>query len=129
MKKLLKKFFNDIVNEINELSDSDLKKLESGDYKISIKVTKIASKTKTSETLSDEQISFVVSLLKECKDRESGYKVLIDNLKNRKHLEAFAKSIDVFVMKQDNVDKIREKIIEGTIGAVLRSNAIQGDKT
>lgn len=46
-------------------------------------------------------------------------------MKTRKELEMFAKEIGIYIMKTDKVDKIREKIIEGTIGALLRSTAIQ----
>jgi hypothetical protein len=34
-----------------------------------------------------------------------------------------------FLLKQDKADEIKAKIIESTIGAILRSNAIQGKTT
>jgi hypothetical protein len=128
-KNILLDFFNEIIDEIKELSDADLEKLKSGNFKIFLKVTKKKSINKISDSLSKEQITIVTDALKECVDRESGYNVLIEHIKSKNSLEAYAKSIDVFVMKQDNINRIREKIIEGTIGATLRSNAIQGGKT
>ena len=52
--------------------------------------------------------------------------MLSATFRSRKELEQFAKFLEVMVLKQDKVDHIKNKIIEATIGAVLRSNAIQG---
>lgn len=128
-KNILSRFFDQIAKEINGLTDSDIRKLESGEFSISLKIVKKNSTTNGSAVLSDQQISNINEKLKHCNDREAGKLILIEHLKNRKELEAFAKNIDVFVMKQDKIDKLREKIIEGTIGAALRSSAIQGSKT
>lgn len=128
-KILLTHLFKEILNEIESLSSSDQKKLESGDFSISLKVIKKSSLSKRSKELSEEEAQQILEQLKNCKNRELGHEILLSNFKNRKELEHFAKLIDVYVMKQDKIDRIREKIIEGTIGASLRSTVIQGKET
>jgi hypothetical protein len=123
-KELIVKLLGEIACEIDKLSLSELEKLESGEYNLSLKVTK-NKVSKGNVELPKINIEKLHSELKECADRESGHVLLKKYLKNRKQLEVFAKGIDVFVMKQDKVDKIRERIVEGVIGATLRSNAIQ----
>lgn len=128
-KELLLDFFDGIIKQIEGLNDTDIKKLESGDFSLGIKIIRKKKTNILNNILSKENISILTEELNKCDSRESGYAVLTSHLKNRKQLEAFAKEIDVFVMKQDKVERIKEKIIEGTIGATLRSNAIQGNKT
>ena len=128
-KELLLDFFDGIIKQIEVLNYTDIKKLESGEFSLGIKIIKKKKTSSLEDILSKEDISILTEKLKMCDSRELGYEILAAHLKNRKQLEAFAKEIDVFVMKQDKVDRIKEKIIEGTIGATLRSNAIQGNKT
>ncbi len=128
-KNLLLSFLDELIIEVESLSDIDIKKLESGEYKFSLKLVKKQSSNKTDTELTDSIIDDVLLELKKCADRESGYEILNKNFKNKKELEAFAKASDVFILKQDKVDTIKDKIIEGIIGASLRSLAIQGDNT
>ncbi len=123
-KEILLQLLDEVSCELTKLTEADFKKLKSGDYSLSLKLIK-KKVVKDRFDLQEEDIQDLFSKLKECKDRESGYSFLSEKLKNRKQLEAFAKGIDVFVMKQDKVDKIRERIVEGVIGATLRSQAIQ----
>tara|TARA_R100000353_G_scaffold169257_2_gene132247 strand:+ start:1344 stop:1730 length:387 start_codon:yes stop_codon:yes gene_type:complete len=125
VKNLTVRLLGELVVEIESLSESDLEKIEAGDYSISLKITK-KKNTKEDVELTEEQISNLLSELKSCADRESGIKLLIEQLKNKKQLEAFARGVDIYFMRQDKVDKIRERIVEGIIGASLRSSAIQG---
>ncbi len=117
--KVFQHILTEIVTQIGRLSNSDFEKINDGTYEISINVKKKLSDTVKKETISQ---------LNDCKSREAGIAILTSAFKNMKELEQFAKSIDVLVLKQDKIDHVREKIIEATVGAVLRSNAIQGKK-
>ena len=70
----------------------------------------------------------VNNLLNEASTREEGVLVLEENLKGRAELESFAKTIDVPIIKSDKVTNIKEKIVDATVGARLRSGAILGKK-
>lgn len=128
-KNLLLSFLNELVIEVKNLSSNDIKKLESGEYNFSIKLVKKQSATPANTGLNDSVFDAILLELKNCTEREVGYEILNNNFKNKKELEAFAKRSDVFILKQDKVDTIKDKIIEGIIGASLRSLAIQGGNT
>lgn len=120
-----------------DMSEEDLNKFLSDDYAFSLKFTKIISQknetgedssTSTYEKQSNREQVFteILSQLDLVTSREDGIKILNDNLKTKSALESFAKYIDVGVQKIDKTEKIRENIIESTVGARLRSDAIQG---
>lgn len=125
-KLLLSSFLEEILKEINELSEADIKKLESGEFSLSLKVTKKTATKSNTKEISDKDVDYILDELRVCTEREKGFEILVRKLKTRKDLEKFARIADVHVMKQDKVDRIREKIIEGIIGASLRSTVIQG---
>ncbi|MFM4902188.1 hypothetical protein [Aeromonas hydrophila] len=114
----------DALEEL-DLNLSDIESIVDGDHTISIKVIK---NNRLKRSLSKEpsfDFSEIISKLKVCDDRESGYAIIDTYLKNRKQLEIFAKDANIYIMKQDRIDRIKERIVEGIIGAKLRSNAIQ----
>lgn len=128
-KKTIIEFLEEILIELKTLSENDISKLESGGYSISLKITKnkgIASKGKT---ITEELKSEILRELQACKTREEGNIVLSKSLTTKKEIELFAKFLDVSVLKQDKVEQIKEKIIEATVGAIIRSNVIQGKTT
>jgi hypothetical protein len=123
--KIISKFLSELIKNLESLSESDVEKLNSGEYSLELKVLKKGQSREVKLDLDIKKASSVLEELKTCNSRDLGYEILKNNFKNKKELEWFAKQIDIFVMKQDKVDKLREKIIEGTVGATLRSNAIQ----
>lgn len=125
-KIILTKIFEEILGELNRMSESDVSKLEDGDYSISIKIIKNKSQTENIIKFSELQKNEILKKLEECKTREEGYEVLLNNIMNKKELELIARFLEISVLKQDKIEQIRDKIIEATVGAILRSNAIQG---
>lgn len=126
---IISKFLSELVKDLESLSESDIKKLNSGEYSLALKVLKKNQSQEGKPELDIKKANLVLDKLKACNSRDSGYEILKNNFKNKNELEWFAKQIDIFVMKQDKVDKLREKIIEGTVGATLRSSAIQRNDT
>ena len=57
--------------------------------------------------------------------REDGFKLLVDKCSSRLDLEVLARKLDIPFTKKDIIEKLKDKIIEGTIGFRLRSQAIQ----
>jgi GTP cyclohydrolase FolE2 len=58
--------------------------------------------------------------------REEGEALLLASISNRKGLESLARYLQLPVQRDDSVERLRIKIIESSIGARLRSDAIQG---
>ncbi|WP_318468118.1 hypothetical protein [Photobacterium leiognathi] len=110
------------------LSDDEIEKINSGEYYISHKINK-SKPRKTEEIkskISEIDCHAILSDLESVISRSQGRDLIDYYLKNKAQLELFAKYIDVAVMRSDKVDKIKENIIESTVGAKLRSQAIQG---
>ena len=125
-KIIITKLLSDIIRELNSMSDSDISKIEDGDYSISAKIVKNKLQAASNEKKNGLQKDELLKKLEECKSRDEGHEILTNHIKNKKDLEVLARFLEISVLKQDNIDQIREKIIEATIGAILRSNAIQG---
>ncbi|MFW2056497.1 hypothetical protein F4U02_12210 [Acinetobacter haemolyticus] len=128
-KKVISKFLHELIRLLETLSEADLKKLETGEYTFDLKILKKDVRHSAKLERKDVNYSEAIEKLSTCDSRELGYEILNAYFSNKKELELFAKYIDIYVMKQDKVDKVKEKIIEGTIGATLRSSAIQKDNT
>ncbi|WP_282130553.1 hypothetical protein [Pseudoalteromonas aliena] len=128
-KNILQNFLSEIVSQLENLNEADVKKMETGNFSLVLKVVKTPVSAVKTDALMKGVAEKVIDDLKSCKDRDVGYQILLDNFKNRKELESFAKMNDVYIQKQDKIDKIRKNIIEGIVGASLRSIAIQSDET
>lgn len=124
--KVIKIILEELAKQISQLPASDIQKIENGSHEISVKVVRRKSGQARGKELSAVENAEILSRLNECNSREEGHAVISDALKNKSELEHFARYLDVLVLKQDKVDQIKEKIIESTVGATLRSNAIQG---
>ncbi|ENJ1742593.1 hypothetical protein AB0536_003971 [Vibrio parahaemolyticus] len=124
----IKVILQKLMIEVSTLSDSDLMKITDGTHDLSIKITRKKLSNNENNSISSEKLDNLIDELKKCESRESGINLLTENFKNKKELEYFAKKLDIMILKQDRIDVIKDKIIEATIGALLRSNAIQGKK-
>lgn len=124
--KIIKLILNDLADQITHLSEEELLKIGEGTHELTVKIAKKKLVKNRANTLSDNKNEEFLKLLQGCQSREEGLILLTENLKYKKEIEQFARFLDVLVFKQDKVDLIKEKIIEATVGAVLRSSAIQG---
>ena len=128
-KLIISNIFQAILDNINNLSDDELNKIESGSFQIELKLTKEKQKKveeKNNSSVDQDTYDLVIAKLNEAKSREEGITILETYISLKGQLETFAKQIDVTVMKSDKVDKIKTSIVDATVGARLRSNAIQG---
>lgn len=128
-KHIIIKFMEEIVIELNCLPEGDVAKLESGGYSISLKVVKNKGNVSSDKEITESLKNEILTELKACKTREEGNIVLSKFLNTKREAESFARFLDVSVLKQDKADQIKEKIIEATVGATIRSNVIQGKTT
>jgi hypothetical protein len=127
--EIIKKIFAELSEAISSLSEEDFRKLSGEDYSISLRILRTRSKTAGGVELSMEEKQALIVDLEKADTREDGLQVLEDALSTKKLTEEFARFLDISVLKQDKLASIREKIVEATIGARLRSQAIQGKKT
>ncbi|EOC8685346.1 hypothetical protein [Enterobacter roggenkampii] len=126
--RILASIFRELQDAVLELSKSDIEKVIVGDYQFSIKIVKKKSSAVNRSTMKEDKntgYEYLLGLLSQCASREDGISVLERELKNKADYERFARQVEVAVMKSDKLEKIRDNIIESTVGARLRSDAIQ----
>ncbi|RYZ83829.1 MAG: hypothetical protein EOP04_19190 [Proteobacteria bacterium] len=107
------------------LSSEDLDKLTDPSYDLEIKIVRRRVKEE-SESSPIEDASSIVEKLTGFLTREEAASFLDSNYSSKKPLEQIARLLDIAVSKKDRVDSLRDKIIEGTTGARIRSEAIKG---
>lgn len=117
-----------ILTAVAELSEEDIDKLLDDGYTIKIKVVRVRSKEEPAASQADIDIPAVIVKLTEFTSREAAQNFLDENFGGRKLLEPIARKLDIPIMSQDKVDVLRDKIIEATVGARMRSQAIQGSQ-
>lgn len=71
--------------------------------------------------------SSIADRLRALPSREEGEKLLSEVTSSKAQLERLARAMDLPVVKHENAEQLRAKIIEASIGARLVSRAIRGD--
>lgn len=124
--KVIQKLFR----AIGQLSEDDWEKIADESSTIDIKIT-CRQKRKPMKDIPtfDGDLSEVVSKLTAFTSREEAQEFLKVNFAARKMLEPIARILDIPISTQDNLEGLRDKITESTVGARLRSQAIQGTGT
>lgn len=114
-----------VAAALERMSDEELARLNEPGTEIEIKVYRRRSKE---EFTAEAQIDLpgVVAKLTAAATRSDASRFLDDSFGTKKALEQIARHLDVVVSKQDKAETLRDKIIEATVGARLRSEAIQG---
>lgn len=107
------------------MSDEELTRLNEPGTEIEIKVLRRRSKDELTPKAQLDLVD-IVAKLTEAVNRSDASKFLDDNYGTKKALEQIARHLDVVVTKQDKTETLRDRIIEATVGARLRSEAIQG---
>jgi len=116
-----------LIREIENLSEDDLKKINSDTYEIKIKIGKIKKMNNKNSELTNDLMKTYENKLYNVSSREEGREFLSSILKDKPSIECFARFMCVSFLKQDNKEYIINKIVEATIGAKLRSIAIKGE--
>jgi hypothetical protein len=93
-----------------------------------VRLTRKNQSPEQKKPLDVEEANRIAALLREIPSREEGLALLQARISNRRTLEAMARFFNLPVQRDDTVERLREKIVENTIGARLRSEAIQGNR-
>ncbi|MBI0331224.1 hypothetical protein [Burkholderia plantarii] len=113
-----------ITKAIKSLSDVDLKKLGDSNFEIQIKFTR--KRDNELAPISPLPMEAIAAKLTTFDDRKEAQVYLRSIAETKKDLERVARHFEMVISKQDTVDVLAERIIETTVGARLRSRAIQG---
>jgi len=122
--KVLSNIFKELVSSTEKLSQEELESIVKGDFKIELKIKASRKKKLNVSSLSDDDIKIILKQLESCTSREEALQFI--DKKPKRELEEIASHLDIAYLKSDKVESIKHKIVEYTVGTILRSNAIQG---
>lgn len=118
--------FRRLGEALDALSEDELKKLSDPQYVVEIKAIRRRAKDDTNlfppDTSAEEAIAQITSL----PSRQDAQALLDSKFSSKKALELIARKLDIPIIRQDKVEDLRDKIVEATVGARIRSQAIQG---
>lgn len=106
------------------LTDRELEDIVSGRARIVVEGRR--ARSKASPTSSTAGLAHVREQLLASDSREDGLQVLERAQLSKASLERLARELDLPVSRRDTSDSLRSRVVEGTIGYRLRSNAVSG---
>jgi len=128
-KNILIEQYDLLSSFLQKLSNEEIAELESGRKEIKLELIDKNNLSNIKIQPFDEfVIQSIINELNTINSRNDGMKLLVDKCRVRLDYEAVAKKLDIHFTKKDTIFKLKDKIIEGTIGFRLRSQVIQ-DKT
>lgn len=124
---LLSALLKEMAKAVRDMSDDDLTALRNGELRIQLASAEKAVSHKK-EPLRDFRPDIVVDSLRQADTFDAGLAILERECSTKEHLIRLAREIDVPAEKRDTVERLRERIVDATIGFRLRSQAIQSSK-
>ncbi len=120
--------FQRIVEALAQLSPEEIQHLQNPLYSVEIRVVKLkrVKEEKTDDASNDVDVELLMQTLIQSSNRQEAYDVLEKQCPHKKDLEAIARKLDVPFSKKDKIADLRDRIVETTVGAKIRSQAIQG---
>lgn len=115
---------------IEGASRVDIDELISGNARFQIVIEKRQDSQKSIPAMSERETTDwpeIIKALRSLPTRDAGMARLKEVAPSRMHLERLARVMDLPVAKHENVELLREKIVEASIGSRLVSRAIRGE--
>lgn len=114
-----------VAAALERMSDEELARLSEPEAEIEIKVLRRRLKDGPAPEARLDLVNIALKLTGAA-SRSEACAFLDEGFGTKKALEQIARHLDVVVSKQDKAESLRDKIVEATVGARLRSEAIQG---
>lgn len=130
MQEVVSSLLNQVSLLVKRMTNDELKALLAGDMTIDLVKKDDSKKPLASRnnhsSLESGAITQLLIQLRAKANREQGLSLLREYAPGKSALEMIGRKLDVPISHRDNMETLREKIIEATIGYRLRSMAIQG---
>ena len=117
-----------LIDAVEQLSEEDISKIGDESYSIEIRLTRKRNKEDSISPIQETDLINIIEKLTASANRDEAQQFLNTNFSTRKYVELIARKLDIPISKQDKVEILRDKVIEATVGARVRSQAIQGTK-
>lgn len=131
-RQLLIGLLRQIAEGVQRLSNEDIDAVIGGRAQLSVSVERPAtSSPRRAKGTAQSKVepSVIREALACMASREQGAQYLLTAAPTKTALERVARCLDLPVQRGETVDRLREKILEATIGYRLRSQAIRGGVT
>lgn len=119
--------FSKLVEALSKVPSEDINKMADNNYDIEIKVVRRRQTKNIKRQLSDESATELVKKITDFESRDAAKRFLETEYPDKKTIEQIARHLSIPIKRQDTVEEILNKIVEITVGARLRSGAIQGN--
>ncbi len=120
--------FRRISEALDSLSEEELKRLTDPLYTVEVRAVRRRTKEESALFPTDASVEEIITEITALATRQEAQFLLDAKCPARKTLEPIARKLDIPIVKQDKVEVLRDKIIEATVGARIRSQAIQGTR-
>lgn len=123
-------FLSLLAKQASSFSDADIQNVLAGNAELTINISAPKAqknKPKLRSSSVDVDVDTILTALNEIETRYAATEILSSI--NKMGLEKIARLLDISIQKSDKVDELRLKIVESTVGARLRSSAIQGNSS
>lgn len=120
------RILQEVSRFLRSLSEAEVEQLLSGDAHLSLDTRRPKRGRVSPRPASAPEAELIVEELRGFATREAGRDRLDALSPTRVQLQEIAAVIDLPVAKSDTVDKLKDRIVEATIGFRLRSAAIRG---
>lgn len=118
--------FRRLTEALDALSEDELKRLSDPQYAVEIKALRRRTRDEPSLPSPDKSAEDAIAQITSLPNRQDAQALLDLKFPSKKALEAIARQLDIPIIRQDKVEDLRDKIVEATVGARIRSQAIQG---
>jgi hypothetical protein len=118
--------FRRLAEAIDALTEDEIKRLSDPQYDVEVRAVRRRPKEDTLDATLKVDADEVIRTITGKATRLEAQSFLDSNFSNKKMLEQIARRLDIPIIRQDKVEVLRDKIIEATVGAKMRSQAIQG---
>lgn len=119
-----------VVKQLTSLPEKDQEAIVGGKASIRIVVEHLVAKRESGAAQSNSaDFSSLIESLSDCQTRESVDEKITDAKLSKSSLQSLTRALGLPVNKDDNIARLRERIVESVIGFRLRSRAIQGDNS
>lgn len=118
--------FRRISEALDSLSAEEIQRLSDPLYTLEIRAVRKRIREESASNMASEDADAVIKALTMLANRQEAQALLDSRFPTKKNLEAIARRLDIPIVRQDKVEELRDKIVEATVGARIRSQAIQG---
>lgn len=117
-----------VAKDVQALNEDHRKQIKEGTARLRLVVEpRLSGKKSERSSASEIDTAAIQSQLGECKSREEAAEVLRSSGLSKANLQKLTRAMDLPYQKDDNMERLVDRIVESAVGFRLRSQAIQGN--